>query len=672
MRYLLASWRGVLWSWGPEAAIMSLAAILRLGWPGLTEFKLDEATLASAARGLALGHSLPLAGPATSQGLSNGPLSIYLLAVPFMISPNPLVAILFVGALNLLAVLGAYLIARHWLGRPAALVIGLLYATSPWAVFLTRKLWVQALTPPFIVTYAGAGFAFAAGSRRALIVHVICLAALLQTYTATLALIPATLILLAASWRQISWRALAVAGVVSGLIFLPYTLYQAQRGWPDIQVSINLAHQSATVDTEALTLAWIVTVGSDIHSLAGADAFRDYLATVPDVAIWLTLEGLIVIAGLVQLLWWIIRPPSGSTVLRRAIALFLLMWMLAPILLLTRHAMPIFLHYFLVLLPAPYILAGLAISILWRQVSAQPIFRAWARLIHMAVPITIITIAISQATLILAMLRFIASHNTPAFGTPLAYRLETARRVCDLAASTGAAEVIIVSEGDNPAWHETPSVFDMLLGPCLPRRYANGSTTEHILLPGGPTIILMAPGEWPAERLLATWADLMPATEVVLRPGEGRFRILSALPGAARDRILDPPVRLDNGVEFLGYAVSGELLPGRNAQLTLRWRITAASDQDYHFFNHLVDGQGQRWGQKDGPSLPPWAWHPGGAVLSTFDLSLAPDLPPGRYWLRTGMYRYPEIENVPVLDVGGNPAGDAVMLGPFVVGSAAP
>jgi hypothetical protein len=270
------------------------------------------------------------------------------------------------------------------------------------------------------------------------------------------------------------------------------------------------------------------------------------------------------------------------------------------------------------------------------------------------------------------MLRFVAGHNTPGFGTPLAYRLETAQRVCELATSMGAGEVIVVSEGDNPAWHETPGVFDVLLWGCPPRRYANGSMGEHVLLPGGPTIILLAPGEWPVERPLATWADLTPAAEIILRPGEGRYRILSALPGAAIGHSLDPPARLGNGAELLGYALSGELQPGRDVQLALRWRITAAGNQDYHFFNHLVDARGERWGQKDGPGLPPWAWRPGGAVLSTFDLSLAPDLPPGRYWLRTGMYRYPEIENVPVLDAMGSPVADAVMLGPFDVGGAGP
>jgi hypothetical protein len=675
MRAAAVSWRDVLWSWGPEAVILALAAVLRLGWPGLTEFKLDEATLISAAQAMARGHNLPLAGPATSQGLTNGPWSIYFLAIPSLISPDPLAAILFVGALNLLAVLGTYLLARRWLGQHAARVAGLLYATSPWAIFLTRKLWVQALMPPFIALYAGAAFAFATGSRRALAVHLVALALLLQNYPATLALLPATLILLAVMWRQISWRVLPVSIAASALIFLPYVLGQIQRGWPDVQVALHLVQGSATVDTQALELAWMIAVGSNLHSLAGAETFHDYLATVPDITGLLALEGLLIIMGAGWLFWRVLRSPVNAAAPGRVTALFLLVWALVPVLLLTCHTIPVYLHYFLVLLPAPYLMAGLAVQALWRRVSAQSASQAWRRFISPAIPTAITAIAISQVVLVLAMFRFVAGQHTSAFGLPLAYRLETARRVRELAASAQMTEVIVISEEDNPAWHETPSVFDALLGDIPRRLYINGLTTDHALLPANPAAVLIAPGEWPVERLLTTWADVTPVADVPLRPGEGRYRILSALPYTDAIHSLNPPVRLSNGVELFGYGFRGELQPGGELHLALLWRITTVENVEkgkYHFFNHLVDAGGERWGQKDGPSVPPWNWRPSGPFLSAFAISLAPDLPPGHYWLRTGMYRYPEIENIPILNAAGQPAGDAVLLGPIDVISAAP
>jgi len=656
--------------WVPEAVIFALAGVLRLGWPGLTEFKLDESVLTRAGLSLAHGQGLPLAGPTTSLGPANGPFSIYLLAIPFLVSSSVIFATLFVGALNLAAVAGAYALTRRWLGRRAALMAALLYATSPWAIFLTRKLWPPALVSPFIVLYAASALAFTSGSRRAIIVHLLSLAILLQTYLALLALIPATLVLLVCSWRRLSWRTLAVAVVLSGLVFVPYLLYQAQKGWSDVQVGLGLAHQPVQVDATAWQLGWIAVVGSNVHSLAGADAFLDYLATVPNVEPLLAAEGLLVIAGSLWLAWHLLRPPPNAAGQGRAAGLFVLTWALAPILILTRHSVPIYLHYFILILPAPYLLAAYAADGLWRRAGA----RLWpglvGRLAHLVVFALLTSIALSQTILIVAMLRFVADHSTGAFGIPLAYRLEAAQRLRELASIRGADEAIIVGEGDNPAWHETPGIFDVLLWDGPPHRFADGLAEGQLLLPGGPTLILMAPGEWPVEHPLAAWADLSLLDEIPLRPGEGRYRLFFATSRASAVHAITPPARLGNGAELLGYDLIGELQPGQKVQLDLLWRITAPGNSDYHFFNHLVDTHGERWAQKDGPSLPSWAWRPGGRILNTFTLNLDPNIPPGRYWVRTGMYRYPEVENVPVLDEAGNPIGDAITLGPFDVAGA--
>ncbi len=653
-------------SWVPAGVILALGAILRLGWPELTEFKLDEATLIGLAHAMVRGDYLSLAGPATSQGLTNGPWSIYLLAIPSLISRNPIVATLFVGMLNLLAVLGTYFLARRWWGQHAAWVAGLLYAASPWAIFSTRKLWVQSLTPPFIVLYAGAACAFLEGRRRALALHLVALAFLLQIYPAALALVPVTLLVIAIRWRHVSWRVLLIAVAVGAVIFAPYALDQARRGWPDARTAFHLAKSDATVDGQALQFAWMMTVGSNLHSLAGANAFHEYLATTPNLNFLLTLEGLLVIAGAIWLLRSWLRPSANTDPSVRSISLFLLVWTLIPILLLIRHTMPIYPHYFLVLLPAPYLMAGSALQSLgdWARTRST----AWQRWIPSAILLVPGAIALYQTILILTMFRFVAGHSTSGFGIPLAYRLEAARRVREVAADLQVAEVVVVSEGDNPAWHETPAVFDVLLGDIPGRRYINGPTMDYALLPASPAVVLVAPGEWPAESLMANWADLTPIADVPLRPGEGRYRILSARPRTDGLQEIRPPARLNNGAELIGYGWSGELRAGQTFQLAVLWRITAGEKAEYHFFNHLMDAQGERRGQKDGLSVPLRDWRPSGPFLSVFTISLASELPSGPYWIRTGMYRYPEIQNVPVLDELGQPMGDAVMLGPIWTG----
>ncbi len=94
----------------------ALAAILRLGAPGITEFKRDEGNLSQLALDLVHGRDLPLLGLSSSVNVPNPPISVYLFAVPFVFSDSPIPATLFVGVLNVIAVGLAWGLARRYYG----------------------------------------------------------------------------------------------------------------------------------------------------------------------------------------------------------------------------------------------------------------------------------------------------------------------------------------------------------------------------------------------------------------------------------------------------------------------------------------------------------------------------------------------------------------------------
>ena len=116
------------------ALVVALAALLRMGWPGLTEFKQDEAHLYGLSLHLAELKAFPLLGITSSVGLPNAPASVYLFALPLFAWKSPLAATLFVGALNTASVALAYLLARRYWGKQTALFGALLYAAAPSAV----------------------------------------------------------------------------------------------------------------------------------------------------------------------------------------------------------------------------------------------------------------------------------------------------------------------------------------------------------------------------------------------------------------------------------------------------------------------------------------------------------------------------------------------------------
>src|SRR5690349_15621505 len=86
------------------ALVLFVAALMRFGEPGIVEFKLDEAWLSRLSLEWLRGGTFPLIGMPSSVGLPNPPVSVYLISLPFALSSNPLVATLFVAALNVAGV----------------------------------------------------------------------------------------------------------------------------------------------------------------------------------------------------------------------------------------------------------------------------------------------------------------------------------------------------------------------------------------------------------------------------------------------------------------------------------------------------------------------------------------------------------------------------------------
>jgi hypothetical protein len=98
---------------------------------------------------------------------------------------------------------------------------------------------------------------------------------------------------------------------------------------------------------------------------------------------------------------------------------------------------------------------------------------------------------------------------------------------------------------------------------------------------------------------------------------------------------------LEHGIELAGYDVSAD----GALYLTLYWKLDGEQrvPSDYTVFMHLVDEQGILVMEPaDAPPLqgdwPTSAWVPGQMVADTRLLALPPNLHPGRYAVRVGLY----------------------------------
>ncbi len=631
------------------SAILLVAALLRMGWLGTAEFKLDEAGMAQLALNLAQGKSLPLQGTGSSTGLPSAPGAAYVYAIPFLFSSDPFLATFFTAALNVIGVALCWWLARRYWGRSAAFFASLLFATSPWAVIASRKIWEPDLLPPLTLAYIiTALLGFVERRRWAVTVHLALLALIVQIHFSGLALVPITVVLVIAFWRHLDWRAAAAGIAIAAIEALPFVYYVwTQRTRAALGSAAGLVSQPAQVDSWSARFWWMMSTGSDLQSLAGWPAATDFLRRVPDLRLMHSTVGMLLVAGILFLLW---PGRSGREASSTHVGRLIVLWALAPLLLLLRHSTPVYTHYFYVTFPAQYVASGAFLAAI---ASARPKWIRWAAIG------TVGAIAFAQAATLLTLLNFVGTNATPGgFGTPLRFQRQAAQRVRAL-----GNPVIVLAADDNPMQDDWSAAFDFLLQ-GMPHRLFNG--THGALLPEGRATALITPGTNTAMHAYAL-AGLQESGELIhTRRGEEPFRVLT-LAGAQRPRwqAIHPPRQLANGVAITGYLIEGMVEPGRPFTWWLVWRVEKPPPDRgarYHFFNHFVDSEGTRWTQADGPTYSTDQWLVGDVVIQAFQLQVPAGAGPGPFRMRVGMYTYPAIENIPVLDAAGNPAGDAAEL----------
>jgi 4-amino-4-deoxy-L-arabinose transferase-like glycosyltransferase len=613
--------------------IIVLAAVaLRMGAPGISEFKRDEANLSQKALDLARGRDLPWRGIDSSVGVPNPPINVYLFALPYAIDDTPLLATLFVGTLNVLAVGLTWGMAHRYYGPQAALVAGLLYAASPWGVLYSRKIWAQNLLPPFIAATVFTGLlGYGEGKRWVRVLHWPLLALTVQIHYGAFTLLPLSLAIAVLWWRRSFWRAtilgigLAVLTVAPLLVgVLQHDLLRADT--VHTALDTNGDHRRV-IDSTALEYAWFTVAGQDIHSLAGPEQFRNYLDTVPDVypLFHVIPLGAVLAAG------WLAWRTLHSQRLRHTPDGILVLWLLLPVLVFTWQWTEVAPHYMIPLMPAAYIAWGAGAARMWRAASPLIANARVRRGVAVARGAGLLVVVGLQAYLLVCLLDFVDTHDTPGgFGTPL-HRLLAVR---DAVLDQSPARVLVISHANRAPEAQEPAVWSVLLDPVPDVGFVNG--TQTAVVPAGDTLALIAyrpnpdgadePG-LPEYKLCVEPGCLDGAGQVFGLRGTGHYVVRPITPGAWSQHITPvEPVHFSNGAALTGYAL-------RNDAVLLRWQLQRlAAPRDYQVSVKVFAEDG--FAQLDRAGWPGRYWRDDDMLYLWFEMAL-PDEP---HTLDVGMY----------------------------------
>lgn len=670
------------------AVVLCLALYLRWARLDLIEFTDDQAWVLARARQWLEGGAFPLHGIVTSVGAFQGPMEIYLLALPAALSRDPRLATAFVGLLQVIAIGGCYWLGSRYFGRVVGLTAAALFATNPWALQYSRKVWTPDLLPLFTVGMQLALAAVVVERRRwPAALALVCQAAAVLVHPSAAVFVPVVALVLLARLRHTGLAPQIAGACLSLAVALPYLVFESSRGFDSFKRYLGSTGGGSTVDLEGLKYVTTMVHGQLFPFMMGY-GFRDawqlsYPTLANDLLAVLFWLGITICVGIVGVGAWRRLPARGWLP-----HLLLLLWLAAPVLGSLRHALVLHPHYFVGVFPAQFLVVAVAVGWLAALPSRLPPLEGrTARLLTVAV------LAFAVAGTALAEARFFWDYldhveqkgPTRLYGVPLTFSEQAVAQARAASAAHGGAPVYFLV-------YKQREVFKYLAGSDLQARLVD--PPEGLLLPRDPArgavyvlasddgntaekdYRLLADDGAPLQRLVGMGFAEEPQRRVIAPDGYVYYRVYSAAPerlaaGLAAFSALEPPRALANGLALRGYRHPSAATPGARVEFASLWALPQADptdpDREHNVFVHLSDRNGVTRAQADAEMPPYRAWRDDDVAVVFNDLALPPAWGPGQLWFDVGAYGRFDRREVPWLDAAAKPTGTALKLDSLVV-----
>jgi hypothetical protein len=387
--------------WLILAGIVAVGAWLRFQHRELLQFAGDEAFAANQALEFVRGGKLPTSGLMSSVGVSNPPLFIWMLIPMFFLTSNIAVVCGMISTLGLAAVVATWWIGRKYYGSVTGLVAAALFASGPWAVIYSRKIWAQDFVPVLATGTMWAAHSLILGKNPKAIFWLLCLPlCVIQIHYSGFALTASAIAIVVLLRPRIDWR-FAVAGVaVAVLLALPYVIAQQKNGWAEwkrmseegsasrweqVPQGMTINPRSGYLIPRRPIEAWrhalaIMNTGEmeDVLGLSASDAFdrngiwagkngghNQYFYNSLTIGDWV--PGLQQLAFVLALLWFgVMAVKSVKTVFRRHVnagdeskrAWILVLWFFVPLGVYLIAGLWTYLSYYVILYPVYFLVLG--------------------------------------------------------------------------------------------------------------------------------------------------------------------------------------------------------------------------------------------------------------------------------------------------------------------------
>jgi hypothetical protein len=611
--------------------ILLLGATLRLAAFDETLIEPDQGSILDAAFHIAHFRYFPLTGMKSSVGVMQTGVIPLLAAIPLFVVKRIIAVQWFFSALDLLALAWLYRAVYRTIGKRAALVTALLYATAPWIILYARTIWYQTLIAGFS-TVAFSSLMFIHTPKYAKPYHLpVTLISITMLSLVHLAAAPWGVIVfvycIVIAWRRRQWRACLLGLGISGIITLPYLIYLSHTSFSDVAFILTASQTGSTVNTAAYRLTTELIAGSSVIANAHGDLWDRSIIKWPTASTAiLSLLALALIWALVAL----IKRPD-----RRPQLLLTLVWLGAIPTLFLRSNVHLQHFYLMTVFPAPFVLLGAWLGDVTVRPSGAPFHTLRSVVTYVA---TGLVLVISLWWSSLWIVRIELEANGLLERQTRGWLMDQAgQRVDAYLNHNPSAQVVILADFGGEG-----SVFDWIIGYTQSQRVRIVPVNKGFLIPEQPTCYLIGPKvpETVLEPVISNVSLGYEDDPIDSHP----WPLYCGNPIKSVDRS-EPVASWENGMYLLATDTSESLNPGEPFLITHIWQVRALDPRPYHFYNHLLNGE-ELVSQIDDSSVPFWHWRDGDVLITHFSLPVPEALEPGLYTLQFGMYTWPEIQRV--------------------------
>lgn len=226
--------------------IVIVASYFRLSYIDLVEYKADEAINVFLSSRPLFGHEMPPGGTVSSVGILNFPLMNYLLFPIVLFTLNGMYISFVIAVVNVISIAAFFLMFKRYHGFLTALFSTFLLSIAPWAIFFSRKIWIQDFIVPLLVPFLYSFYKIKTDKNPSYwLLYAFSFMLLFQIHqTLLFFLVPFTLLMLSSKGRFVFFPALI--GLLLGSVpLIPYILFELQNGCPDCSI---IFHSSKSLD----------------------------------------------------------------------------------------------------------------------------------------------------------------------------------------------------------------------------------------------------------------------------------------------------------------------------------------------------------------------------------------------------------------------------------------